>query len=372
MASISYKASMTMTNRYGFNGGNEYEDEGELNYSNTFYRKYDAQIGRFTGVDMLAEQFASINPYQFGFNNPVIFNDPMGDKALAGGSGRKNAADFKNVRDLLDYIQNNGIGNFDDEFNNWTFGGGGDVTGYGSGNAFKYSKDGSSVIFSWYGEKSDGQRGEFGTYSNLNTVVAGTSSMKIQRLWDYALSWGETHRNVSSKAMYGAAEHYDVMDAHNYSAFRKRLSGNMPLSRSGDRKSYTENLERFKGRYAREQDARNFEMGFVGTFMAPVAIYGLAEAGVIGFISNGVSSVAGTINAASFDAGASIYFGLNNLRNTVGIGAAMYFSKNSSTYGSLMKWAEGTFSPTNSERLLNFRDNYQTFQFYLPFLPQIP
>ncbi len=80
MASISYKASMTMTNRFGWNGGNEYEDEGELNYSNTFYRKYDAQIGRFTGVDMLAENFADLTPYQFGGNNPVMFNDPMGDK----------------------------------------------------------------------------------------------------------------------------------------------------------------------------------------------------------------------------------------------------------------------------------------------------
>ncbi len=80
MASISYKAASTLTNRYGWNGGNEYEDEGELNYSNTFYRKYDAQIGRFTGVDMLAEKFAGINPYQFGANNPVMFNDPMGDR----------------------------------------------------------------------------------------------------------------------------------------------------------------------------------------------------------------------------------------------------------------------------------------------------
>ena len=77
-----------MTNRYGYNGGNEYEDEGELNYSNTFYRKYDAQIGRFTGVDMLAEDCAEINPYQYGFNNPVSFNDPMGDQPGNGGNGR--------------------------------------------------------------------------------------------------------------------------------------------------------------------------------------------------------------------------------------------------------------------------------------------
>jgi RHS repeat-associated protein len=80
MANISYRAASTLTNRYGWNGGNEYEDEGELNYSNTFYRKYDAQIGRFTGIDMLAENYVGINPYQFGANNPVMFNDPMGDR----------------------------------------------------------------------------------------------------------------------------------------------------------------------------------------------------------------------------------------------------------------------------------------------------
>jgi RHS repeat-associated protein len=78
-----------LVNRYGFNGGNEYEDEGELNYSNTFYRKYDAQIGRFTGVDMLAEKFASINPYQFGFDNPVMFNDPLGDQSNGNGRMQK-------------------------------------------------------------------------------------------------------------------------------------------------------------------------------------------------------------------------------------------------------------------------------------------
>jgi RHS repeat-associated protein len=80
MANISYKSASTITNRYGWNGGNEYEDEGELNYSNTFFRKYDAQIGKFTGIDMYAEKYAGINPYQFGANNPVMFNDPMGDR----------------------------------------------------------------------------------------------------------------------------------------------------------------------------------------------------------------------------------------------------------------------------------------------------
>jgi RHS repeat-associated protein len=113
MANISYRAASTLTNRYGWNGGNEYEDEGELNYSNTFYRKYDAQIGRFTGVDMLAEKFAGLTPYQFGGNNPVMFNDPMGDRMHKGEDGQYHA-DWYN--DLM-----------------WGGGAGGTYGGYGSG-----------------------------------------------------------------------------------------------------------------------------------------------------------------------------------------------------------------------------------------------
>jgi hypothetical protein len=34
-------------------------------------------------VDIRAEEAAFINPYQFGYNNPVMFNDPMGDLSQA-------------------------------------------------------------------------------------------------------------------------------------------------------------------------------------------------------------------------------------------------------------------------------------------------
>jgi RHS repeat-associated protein len=81
--------------KYGRDRSNEYEDEGELNYSNTFYRKYDAQIGRFTGVDMKAEEFVGLTPYNFGGNNPVMFNDPMGDK-FGGRNKEREAQHIKN------------------------------------------------------------------------------------------------------------------------------------------------------------------------------------------------------------------------------------------------------------------------------------
>lgn len=78
MAGISDKALLKPTNPYKYNGGSELEEDYGVSYYNTFYRKYDPQIGRFTGVDMLSEQGYGINPYHFGMNNPIFFNDPTG------------------------------------------------------------------------------------------------------------------------------------------------------------------------------------------------------------------------------------------------------------------------------------------------------
>ena len=41
-------------------------------------RNYDPQTGRFNCVDVLAEKTWGVSPYQYGFNNPVFFNDPTG------------------------------------------------------------------------------------------------------------------------------------------------------------------------------------------------------------------------------------------------------------------------------------------------------
>jgi RHS repeat-associated protein len=76
MMAISDKALKKGGTPYKYNAGSEMEDE--LEYYNTFYRKYDAQIGRFTGVDILSEMTIGTTPYHFGSNNPVYFNDPTG------------------------------------------------------------------------------------------------------------------------------------------------------------------------------------------------------------------------------------------------------------------------------------------------------
>jgi RHS repeat-associated protein len=131
MKNISYKAAGTIQNRNKSNGGNMYEDEGDLNYSNTFFRKYDAQVGRFTGIDMMAESFAGINPYQFAVNNPVLFSDPTGALSQMDGGGNYHHS-WTNILGDVGPWANGGQG-FGDFFN--TNEGGSNGTGGGNGSA---------------------------------------------------------------------------------------------------------------------------------------------------------------------------------------------------------------------------------------------
>jgi RHS repeat-associated protein len=70
------------------NNKNDYKYNAASELNNTsgwyemFYRGYDPALGRMLQVDPLAASMASLSPYNFAFNNPFGFNDPMGDKPL--------------------------------------------------------------------------------------------------------------------------------------------------------------------------------------------------------------------------------------------------------------------------------------------------
>ncbi len=69
--------------RYKFNGGTELNESFDVYYYETPFRNYDAQIGRFTGVDALAGKNINQSPYAFANNDPIYYNDPTGlDAAL--------------------------------------------------------------------------------------------------------------------------------------------------------------------------------------------------------------------------------------------------------------------------------------------------
>jgi len=81
--SMPGNAIPTAANKNLYNGGDEWQDDfGDLpDLQQTFYRMYDAALDRFIAVDPVAEASEDMTVYQYALNNPIIFNDPLGDKA---------------------------------------------------------------------------------------------------------------------------------------------------------------------------------------------------------------------------------------------------------------------------------------------------
>ncbi|MDA6072599.1 hypothetical protein NJT12_23540 [Flavobacterium sp. AC] len=63
--------------KYKFNG-KEIQEELGLNVTAMDFRMYDNTLGRFYGIDALAETTPSMTPNHFGYNNPIYWADPSG------------------------------------------------------------------------------------------------------------------------------------------------------------------------------------------------------------------------------------------------------------------------------------------------------
>jgi RHS repeat-associated protein len=67
-------------NNFLGNGGTELNATSNL--YDLHYRNYDPTLGRMTQVDPLADNYGSISTYNFAFNDPVYYNDPLGDSPV--------------------------------------------------------------------------------------------------------------------------------------------------------------------------------------------------------------------------------------------------------------------------------------------------
>lgn len=67
-------------NPYQYNQQSEKQTDptGKGYFYETPLRHYDPQLGRFHAVDLLAQEYASLTPYQYGGNSSILFSDPTG------------------------------------------------------------------------------------------------------------------------------------------------------------------------------------------------------------------------------------------------------------------------------------------------------
>lgn len=65
--------------RYGFNGKEKDDDvKGIGNSYNFEARIYDPRLGRWLSLDPSAKNYPNWSPYNYSFNNPIVYNDPDG------------------------------------------------------------------------------------------------------------------------------------------------------------------------------------------------------------------------------------------------------------------------------------------------------
>ncbi len=85
-----------MVNNYLYNSASEYDNTSA--WYDTFFRSYDPVLGKFGQVDPKADKFGAWSPYQYGYNSPIRFNDPLGDQSTEGYSEQA----MKRIAQLID------------------------------------------------------------------------------------------------------------------------------------------------------------------------------------------------------------------------------------------------------------------------------
>ena len=145
-------ATPTIPNKQLYNGGAEWQNDfaNSPDYYMTYYRNYDPALMQFIAVDPVAESAESMSTYQYANNNPIMFNDPLGNfaKPLLEPPGQHNAgSNYVAPGDGDDFSDGGGNDPFanDPDFNGSNYGNTSAIDG-GDYSAFWNSSGGAALV----------------------------------------------------------------------------------------------------------------------------------------------------------------------------------------------------------------------------------
>lgn len=212
----------TDANKKLYNGGSEWQnDYGDLpDYYQTFYRNFDAAIGRFVAVDPVAESAESMSSYQYAGNNPIEYNDPLGNFLLKVASldVPSESSPAVNLGKLFAHGTPDGLGGFGS--GDGGGGGGGGGGGRGSNTGFTSTEQFLAAINTLLASQYGGTANGNGTYTYHSNQEAMQDSYSV-----YASSSA-----YGSKDFPGAATSYGQA-VFNYDF--NRPAGTPPIMLSG-------------------------------------------------------------------------------------------------------------------------------------------